>query len=178
MKINKVKSKKCKFCGTYFIPKNSLQKVCSIPCSYEMAKKETKKKEKIFLKELKEKAKSYKQKVNEVKVIFQKWIRKRDNNFGCICCNNKEYTSWDAGHYFKAELYSGVIFDEVNVNKQAVYCNQWKNGNIENYRIGLINKYSEQAVLELEQRAIETKNKRWSDEELKEIKNKYKKLLK
>jgi predicted nucleic acid-binding Zn ribbon protein len=197
----KIYPRHCLNCTKEFQPKRNTQTVCCIPCSIEYEKKRNKelfekrleilrsgdkKQIKAFkqaenerFKIMKENSLSYAQKVNKVKKIFQAWIRKRDFGLNCICCNKPiPDNEHNASHYKKAELYSGVIFDEINVNDGCVSCNKWKDGNLDNYRTGLVNKYGEQIVKNLEQRANETRQKRWLDEDLKEIETKYKKLLK
>ena len=194
--------RKCLNCGQEFIPKNSRQVVCCVHCCIALSNKQRnqfkadmqernriltygtkkeksrlKREEKAKFKELKAKVMSapmsYAKKVGLTKKVFQAWIRKRDEKEKCICCG-KDYKSWDAGHFKKAEIYSGVIFDEINVNKQSVYCNQYLSGNEGSYREGLVKKYGEQAVKDLEERANATRQKRWTDEELELIKKKYK----
>ena len=53
-------------------------------------------------------------------------------------------------------------------------CNLYLDGNEANYRAGLIKRISEQAVIELEIRAENTKRVKYTDEELKLIKTRYK----
>jgi hypothetical protein len=98
----------------------------------------------------------------------------RDIKEPCISCGTNE-AKWDGGHYLKAEIYSGVIFDERNVNKQCSYCNQYLDGNTAAYRQGLIKKIGLDEVIALEELANETRTKKWTIEELQLIKNKYKK---
>jgi hypothetical protein len=111
-------------------------------------------------------------------VPFQKWIRLRDANDGCISCDSVNVKIWHAGHYFKAELFTGLIFDEINVNKQCEKCNTFLGGNETGYRKGLIAKYGEKVVKDLELRSNELREYKFTREELKEIKTKYQKLLK
>ncbi len=141
------------------------------------ASKQLKKAKDKETREWKEANKSIAEVKQDTRKVFQQWIRVRDSNLRCICCGT-ESESYDGGHYKKAELYSGVIFHPLNVNKQSVYCNQWLNGNEAEYRIGLVKKYGTEAVEELERLAIETKGKKWIREELIEIKEKYKLKLK
>jgi hypothetical protein len=122
----------------------------------------------------KEKIKSYSQRLQEAKKVFQTGVRVRDKGLPCISCNAKASSVWDGGHYKKAELYSGVIFNEFNTNIQCGKCNRYLGGNELNYRVGLIAKIGEQAVIELEQLAEETRTKKYTNEELEEIKTKYK----
>ena len=127
--------------------------------------------------EYKEANKSIAKLKQEARKVFQQWVRVRDSNLQCVCCG-KDSETWDGGHFYKAELYSGVIFNPINVNKQSVYCNQHLHGNEGEYRKGLIKKYGAEAVLNLDQLAKDTRNKKWSREELNDIKLKYKLKLK
>jgi hypothetical protein len=174
--------KKCrnKECQNEFNPVTSIQKYC-YDCTISKAKnkvkvkteKEWKEKKKI----LKKKLKKYTEKINDAKKPFQKYCRIRDKNLPCISCG-ATYSNphWHGGHYKKAEVYRGVIFDEINCNKQCVQCNYYKDGNEANYRIGLVIKYGEEAVIKLEERAEQTMRRKWSDEELIEIAERYKGL--
>ena len=82
---------KCKICKKDFTQFNSLNSVCSILCAIELgklkpAKVNYKRVNSQLKSEAKEKLETYSQKVNKVKVIFQKWIRERDKNEPCISC--------------------------------------------------------------------------------------------
>lgn len=105
--------------------------------------------------------------------IFNKWIRERDKYKACISSGLVVETI-QAGHYKPAGSYSGVRFDEINVNGQSVEENCYKGGNEKVYREGLIDRYGLEAVLQLEARANETKFYKWSRSELQAIINKYK----
>ena len=118
--------------------------------------------------------KSYAQRLGEAKKVFQKWIRIRDKDKPCISCGSISSTVWDGGHFKKAELYSGVIFHEYNVNIQCGKCNRFLGGNELNYRTGLIAKIGEEAVLNLEHLAEMSRMKKYTNDELEEIKLKYK----
>jgi hypothetical protein len=169
---------RCKICKTKFEPKFFLQKWCSPECGakYGLILKEksdadewVKEKQK-----LKSKLKSYSQKVNEAKKVFQKWIRQRDEKQPCISCNTLvSIPFWDAGHFKKAELYRGVIFNEDNVHKQCRKCNFYLDGNELNYRTGLVQRIGLAKVEELERIAEETKKYKYTDQELQDIKKKY-----
>lgn len=124
--------------------------------------------------EYKEKNKSYAAKVLEARKVFQAWIRNRDKDLSCICCNITKTPIWDGGHYLKAELFSGLIFDERNVHKQSRHCNSFKGGNELNYRDGLIKRYGKEFVEQLESEKDSKRVYKWSDEELENIKQKYK----
>ena len=114
------------------------------------------------------------QRINKAKQVFQKWIRKRDKDDPCISCGTVSSDLWDGGHYLKAEIYTGVIFNEINVHKQCRKCNRFLGGNEAQYRIALCLKYGESKVAELEKLANENRQYRWSSEELKKIIDIYK----
>jgi hypothetical protein len=132
------------------------------------------KKSRLETKERKWELKSYSQKVNEVRKVFQKWIRERDKDKPCISCGTPYSEVWHAGHYMKAELYSGVVFDENNVFRQCLKCNHYLGGNEAQYRIALCLLLGESKVVELENKAKTMRMYKYSDTELIEIKNKYK----
>ena len=102
--------------------------------------------------------------------VFNAYVRRRDFGLQCISCQNEGN---QAGHYFPVR-YSGVRFSEINVNLQDAYCNCYAYGNQAMYRIGLVKKYGEKAVQELEEEAVRTKHKKWTRQELDLIINKYK----
>jgi hypothetical protein len=172
---------KCKVCKKEFTQFNSTISVCGHQCAIEWGKlKPVKAAYKRVATELKREAKdkleTHTQRINKVKPIFQKWIRERDKNEPCISCGvTKTYKDeWDGGHFHKAENYTGVIFNEHNVNKQCKNCNKNLDGNLISYRQGLVKKIGLKAVEELEELANNTRYYKWSDEELQQIKNKYK----
>lgn len=125
-----------------------------------MKSKSTKEKKLIPLPKLKKKAQD----------IFNKWIRNRDKYERCISCGGPVE---QAGHYFSSGHFSALTFDEMNVNGQDIRCNMFLNGNLIYYRMGLVKKYGEDAVRELEKRS-EVRTYKWSRTELEEIIIKYK----
>jgi len=129
-----------------------------------------------FSKEIEEQ-KSYQRVLLDARKYFQQWIRQRDADKPCISCG-KHSKLVDAGHYFKAEVYSGLIFNEDNCHSQCRKCNRYKGGNESHYRLGLVERYGEDFVKSLEQIKDENRLKKWTKEELVEIKTKYKTLLK
>jgi hypothetical protein len=172
------KPKPCGYseCGKLFVPQRPFQVTCSIACARKYnEEKEVKKRVKQMESSL-TKLSYYEQ---MAKQVFQKWVRLRDEKEGCISCYRKHSEQFDGGHYMKAEIYSGVIFNEMNVNKQCCYCNgPHMHGNLVEYRKGLVNKYGEEKVQELEVLANQTRNYKYTREELKEITIKYKTKIK
>lgn len=145
-----------------------------IPRVEKEAKKTIKRKDK----EAKESLKSVQRLIQEARVPFQKWIRFRDANEGCISCPTTTAKIWHAGHYKKAELFTGLIFNEMNVNKQCEKCNTFLNGNESEYRKGLVKKYGEERVKQLEESADQLRLYKWDKEEIRNIKKKYHQKLK
>ena len=141
------------------------------------AKRDVSKEKKKAEKERIDSMKSISALIQESRTPFQKWIRFRDANDGCISCGSTTADIYHAGHYFKAETYRGLIFDEMNVNKQCSKCNIYLNGNESAYREGLVRKYGEEAVKALEERANELRAYQWDREEIKAIKKEYQKRL-
>ena len=78
--------------------------------------------------------------------VFSAFIRARDSKdslFKCISCNQTKSTrdgNLQAGHYFKSEMYSGIRYNEWNVNGQCKSCNLYKEGNRQGYQKGLLRK--------------------------------------
>lgn len=85
--------------------------------------------------------------LKKAQIIFNKFIRERDKDKGCISCVAEVE---QAGHYRSQGSYSSLRFNEVNCNGQCVRCNHFKSGNLIDYRIGLVKKYGEEKVIYLE----------------------------
>lgn len=166
---------KCLKCKVKFIPKTFLQKYCleTTECfeafmvwkKNKIKQNQTKewKKEKAILKE---KVKTLSEHEADAKKSFQKFIRLRDKNENCISCGENNKDLWDGGHFKKAEIYSGVIFHEHNCHKQCRKCNRFLNGNELMYREGLIIRYNEQYVVNIEKLANETRQHKYTKEQL------------
>ena len=99
--------------------------------------------------------------IKKAQFIFNKFIRERDKDKGCISCNSGVD---HAGHYLSQGHHSALRFNEVNVNGQCLRCNNFLHGNLINYRQGLVKKYGEQKVLLLENNGRNIK--KWSRTEL------------
>ena len=162
----------CSVCYREFLLNDERGKII-LAKSIIHAKKETKKTENAFRSDLRQKLKTLGQFEAEAKKVFQKWIRLRDELHGCISCPTTETDLFDGGHYKKAEIYSGVIFDERNVHKQCRRCNRFLGGNELMYREGLIKRYGSDFVYQLEIDANATRNKKYTRDELIEIKRYY-----
>lgn len=100
------------------------------------------------------------------------YIRKRDEGKPCISCGAQWHDKFQAGHFYKAELYSNLKFDKDNIHGQCEGCNLYKDGNESGYRVGLINRYGKEFLNELDKKAQSYKKEsfKWDVEELKKIK--------
>jgi hypothetical protein len=95
--------------------------------------------------------------------VFNKHIRKRDQDKGCISCGAEVE---QAGHYFSQGHHSALRFNETNTNGQCIRCNCFLHGNLINYRKGLIQRYGVEVVEQLELNADLHKVKKFSRLEL------------
>lgn len=134
---------RCKNCKTkfevkYFNQKYCLKKaVCTI-AFIEYAKEQKKKAWKKKKKVLKEQLKTRTDHLNDLQVIFNKYIRTRDKWEPCISCEgaNKD-TKRNAGHYYAVGSYPSLRFNEDNCHAQCEYCNSYLHGNFAEYTINL-----------------------------------------
>lgn len=177
-----MKKKKCKVCDELFEPKQLLQSVCGYICATKHAKNlkakkeaDTWKKEKAVLKD---KLKTLGQYEADAKKSFQKWVRLRDKELPCISCSTNTAKEWHGSHYFDANRYSGLIFNEMNVHKACNYCNVFLSGNLLEYRKGLILRYGIDYVEKLESISNQNRVYKYTKEELIAKKLKYDILIK
>jgi hypothetical protein len=160
-----MKPKICKQCGVKFNPFNTLQAVCGPKCAVEFnTKKEIEKRVKVMKKDS--------QSLNDLRSIaraaFQTYIRMRDKNHPCISCGKSD-AKFDAGHFYSAESYTGLIFNEFNCHKQCSHCNCQLSGNLIEYRKGLIKRYGEDRLHALEDLSDLARVYKFSRHELVEI---------
>jgi len=168
--MKEIKLKKCKVCQQKFVIERFNQQTCDYKCAIELAKSKQKEKDekdwKVKKAILRDNLKTLGQYEQDAKKSFQKWIRMRDEKQSCISCGVKETDLFDGGHYFKAELFSGLIFDERNCHKQCRKCNRFLNGNELQYRSGLISRYGIEFVNQLESESNEKRNHKFTKNEL------------
>ena len=167
-----------KICGCYsdFILNSDAGKVIlekAIIKSKFIIKKEIVSKEKEKTKKMRENVKTLSQYEGEAKKSFQKWVRLRDSGKNCISCN-KPTNDPAGGHFYSAGTYSGLMFNPLNCHLQCnTYCNKHLSGNLLEYRKGLIKRYGNEFVENLDHLSIEGRNYKYTKQELIEIKNKY-----
>lgn len=152
-------TEECKEAGTE--AKNDL-----IKKAMEKVKVSKEKKSRQETKVLREKLKTLSEYESEAKKSFQHFIRSRDKELACISCGEFEKELVDGGHYFKAELFSGLIFNEKNCHKQCRKCNRYLSGNEIAYRMGLVARYGLKYVEDLESISDSKRVYKYTKEEL------------
>jgi hypothetical protein len=176
------KPKKCRCCPNTFIPRSSLQVVCSAPCAIAHAEKTRQKREKVqqkaerkVIRDKKVSLKTRSDWIKEAQIAFNKFIRIRDIDRTCISCpaalkQESVGGGYDAGHFLSRGAKPHLRFDERNCHGQCKRCNRYLSGNIANFRERLINRIG---IAEVE--SIESDNSiaKWTIDDLKEIKRHY-----
>lgn len=107
--------------------------------------------------------------------VFNKWIRNRDTRydktFVCMACKKWQSSKeMDAGHYLPVGK-SATRFHPYNVHGCCHECNRFNYGNLEPYRINLIEVYGLKKVKELE--SLAEKTHKWERSELLDIITKF-----
>ena len=170
---------RCKHCKEKFEPIKFLQKYCLndeclrvfVADVKEKTWKKTKAKAKLDLMTLSDYLKLTQQ-------IFNKYIRLRDKHELCISCQKPlKVGNVDAGHMWSAGGHSNLRFNEFNVNAQCSRpCNKDKAGDINNYRLGFVEKYGIEKLNEID--SLAKTERKFTKEELKELMITYKKKIK
>lgn len=113
--------------------------------------------------------------IKVAQTTFNHYIRLRDEIEPCISCQRHHKGQYHAGHYRTTAAAPQLRFNEFNVAKQCSACNNYKSGNITEYRINLVKKIGVQEVEKLES---DNTVKKYSIEEVKEINETYKRKIK
>lgn len=110
-----------------------------------------------------------------VRNTCHEYIRLRDINKPCISCGIPYLEDFQAGHFYKAELYSNLKFDEKNISGQCKKCNLRKEGNESGYRSGIMQRYDMDYLNYLDEKAKSYKKNdyHWDRVELEEIRKYY-----
>jgi hypothetical protein len=87
----------------------------------------------------------------DLQVIFNKYIRLRDNGKPCISCG--EYNTLQAGHFYAVGGYDGLRFDEDNVHGECAGCNCFNESHLITYYDNLKQKIGEVDFEDLQKRA-------------------------
>jgi hypothetical protein len=118
--------------------------------------------------------------LNSVKNVCHKYVRLRDKGKPCVSCKTIYKSDFQAGHFYKAELFSTIKFNELNINGQCVRCNIRKDGNESEYRVNLPDIIGIEKFNELDRLASYDKktNHKWDRENLIQIRNYYNNKIK
>jgi hypothetical protein len=136
----KVKNKKCKECGGNFTPFKTTQVVCGAKCAAKLAEtKVWKEKKKVMI----ENTRTRTEWLSLLQIVFNKYIRLRDEDKPCISCERPLTNKFDAGHFLSVGSYPNLRFNEDNAHGQCVFCNQHKHGNHIEYGIRLKDRIGE-----------------------------------
>jgi len=171
-----IKQKKCKVCKRLFTPFSSTSSVCDFECALIHSKQVKDKVLRQDIKELKERLKTNSDYVRELQVIFNKYIRLRDKDKGCVSCGKPLKGKYDAGHYYSTGSYPELRFNEWNVWGQCVYCNQHCHGNLIEYRERLNSLGFSDLLITLDK--LKGVPRKYTIPELKELKEFYKQKIK
>ena len=89
--------------------------------------------------------------LKEAILYFNAFIRARDKDKGCISCSCRSIS--DAGHWYKADRYQSLRFDEMNVHGQCKSDNLYQGGRQNETRAGILARYGLEVVNKLELKA-------------------------
>lgn len=180
--------KKCKYCKNFVSEhiKVPAGVFCGMDHAVKFAYEATKKKRAAVLlkakkefnketKRLKDAAKTKAKWIKECQPIFNKFIRLRDKGLNCISCGRAHSGQYHAGHYKSVGSSPELRFNELNCHKQCSSCNNHLSANIIKYRINLIKKIG---IKEVEKLEGPHKAKKYTIDDLKELKQYYKNKVK
>lgn len=167
------RKKKCAVCKLTFQPERSIQPCCSIKCAIAKVQIDKKAKFDKETKLKKEAIKSRAQWLREAQKEFNAYIRLRDADKPCISCDKQDNGRHQrhASHYRSVGACTSLRFNEANVHASCSTCNNMLSGNLIEYRIRLIKKIGLDMVDWIE---CQPKERRWTIDEIKEIKSIYK----
>lgn len=174
--------RKCRQCKEYEQVENGMiingAFYCSDDCmtSYAIShsQKMRQKRERADIRKEKERIKSKADHAREAQQAFNAFIRERDKGIPCISCGRHHQGQYHAGHYQSVGAHPELRFDELNCYKQCAPCNNHLSGNIVEYRKNLLMRFG-QDLLDYLEGAHDPK--RYTIDELKEIKKKYREKL-
>jgi hypothetical protein len=170
---------RCKHCRNKFEPVRFNQKFCLEPeCVRVWVESEKAKVWKKTKAKMKNDLETIQELIKATQIIFNKYIRLRDKGQVCISCQKQlKEGNVDAGHMWSAGGHSNLRFNEFNVNAQCSRpCNKDKAGDINNYRLGFVERYGIEKLNEID--ALAKIERKFSKEELKELMQVYKNKIK
>lgn len=154
-----LKPKRCRSCGSSYIPISSLSKACSVNCALALVRQANARKEARAKREearatrvAKEKLKSRADYLREAQTAVNAYVRLRDADRPCISCDRPATWGgqWHASHYRSVGSNPGWRLNVLNIHRACSICNAWKSGNLSEYRPRLIAKIGLERVEMLE----------------------------
>lgn len=179
------RARKCKnrACRKEFVPSRGFEEWCGPDCGAVVAldrvakqKAKEQRADRADTKKKLDKFKSIPTLKAEAQVIFNRWVRLRDEmaGYACICCDKVPAGAealtggaWDAAHYRSRGSADHLRYDERNVHASLKTCNTWGHTD---YRGGLIARIGLAAVEALE---ADNGTVKWTREYLEGIKTEY-----
>lgn len=155
--------RRCKICRAKFTPAFENQRWCCAEHGSQFALQELEKSRKKKLKSAEKKQRAaWREKKAAVKPLNH-WIGMTQRavndwrremllvaGYGCISCGTTTAIAWHAGHYRTTAAAPQLRFNPDNIWLQCSACNVHKSGNIEAYRINLVQLIGEERVQALE----------------------------
>lgn len=180
LKAARVRKCAVKGCANRFQPRNISHKVCGPACAEVHAAAERKRLDAKQTRERKAKLKTRSDYLKEAQAAFNACMRMRDKEQQCISCGTSlRYEAigggFDCGHYRSVGSAPHLRFNEDNAHGQCKKCNRYGSGMAVDYRIGLIARIGLARVEALE---ADQEPRKWSVDELIEIKQHYRQKLK
>lgn len=111
--------------------------------------------------------------LSETKSLVHLFVKLRDLGKPCICCLKPYNVTFQASHFFKAELYETLRFNLDNIHSGCPQCNIGLDGNLTEYaknlpvRIGIERFEQLKSLSEIDKQ----QSKVWNLENLQEIQN-------
>jgi len=101
------------------------------------------------------------------------YIRERDKGKNCISCGVEWNNTFQAGHFYKSETFETLKYNLHNINGQCFRCNNFLDGNFDNYSLNLANRIGQENYDNLVKLAEKDKHyqKVWNIENLCEVRN-------
>lgn len=183
----KIRRGKCAICSEPFTKMSMTHRVCSAPCALALVQRDNEKADRARQKldraetaKRKEAIKSRSEWIADCQVAFNAYIRYRDKDCNCICCDKpfepqKPGGSMDAGHYLSRGSAPHLRFEELNCFGQRKNCNRPGGTTREKFRAGVERRIGLAALEALES---DQTSQKWTIDDLKAIKAAYKAKLK
>jgi hypothetical protein len=157
--VSLTKRYKCKVCKELYIKERVSQQVCEATCAIKLIELSNAKKARQAVakdrRETKAKLDAIKSKtelLRDAQTSFNAYIRARDAKLGCVSCDKPSswHGQWHASHYKSLGARPELRFNVYNVHKACSVCNNYKSGNLIDYRAGILKRISAEKLDMLE----------------------------